>query len=114
MWNETKQQQLNELQRRELESELTAEEKTTLEKLLYELEQEEWQTLNPALERAHQEQSELQKEISRTETQNAVLTAIASRQDDLAKRAATQLKSLRNEHEALKTERERVLHELAA
>ena len=114
MWNETKQQQLNELQRLESESTLTAEEEHALEKLLSELEQEEWQTLNPALEREREEQSRLQSEISRTETQNAVLAAIAARQDDLAKRAATQLKNLRNEHEALKTERERVLHELAA
>ena len=114
MWNETKQQQLNELRRRELENSLTLEEGNSLEKLLSELEQEEWQILNPALEREREEQSKLQAEISRTETQNAVLTAIASRQDNLVKRAATQLKSLRNEHEALKTERERVLHELAA
>jgi len=65
--------------------------------LLSELEQEGWRTLNPALEREREEQSELQKELSRTETQNAVLAAIAARQDDLAKRAGTQLKSLRNE-----------------
>lgn len=114
MWNETKQQQLNKLQRRESENILTAEEETALEKLLSELEQEEWQMLTPALEREREEQSRLQTEISRTETQNAVLSALASRQDDLAKRAATQLKSLRNEHEALKTERERILHDLAA
>jgi len=114
MWNETKQQQLNELQRRGAENSLTTEEKLALEKLLSELEQEEWQRLNPALEREREEQSELQNEISRTETQNAVLAAITARQDDLANRAATQLKSLRNEHEALKTERKRVLNELAA
>lgn len=114
MWNETKQQQLNELQRLEAENSLTAEENQMLEKLLSELEQAEWQTLNPALEREREEQSRLQKEISRAGTQNAVLTAIASRQDDLAKRAKTQLESLRTEHEALKNERERVLHELAA
>ena len=114
MWNETKQLQLNELQRRELENSLTAEEGQTLEKLLSELEQAEWQTLDPVLEREREAQSKLQNDISRTETQNAVLTAIASRQDDLGKRAATQLKNLRTEHEALKNERERVLHELAA
>ena len=114
MWNETKQLQLNELQQRELVNSLTAEEEQTLEKLLSELEQAEWQALNPALEREREEQSKLQKEISHTETQNAVLTALASRQDDLAKRAATQLKSLQKEHEALKNERERILHDLAA
>ena len=114
MWNETKQLQLNELQQRELENSLTVEDEQMLEKLLSELEQSEWQTLNPALEREREAESLLQKEISHTETQNAILTAIASRQDDLAKRAKTQLNSLRTEHEALKNERERVLHDLAA
>ncbi len=114
MWNETKQQQLNELQRRELENSLTVEDAQMLEKLLSELEQAEWQTLNPVLEREREEQNILQKEISHTETQNAILTALASRQDDLVNRAKTQLNSLRIEHEALKNERERVLHELAA
>lgn len=64
MWNETKQLQLNELQRRELENSLTAEEGQTLEKLLSELEQAEWQTLDPALEREREAQSKLQNEIS--------------------------------------------------
>ena len=114
MWNETKQQQLNELQRRELENSLTAEESHALEKLLSELERAEWQALNPALEREREAQSASQTEISRTETQNAVLTALASRQDDLVKRAASQLQSLQNEHKALKNERDRVLHDLAA
>ena len=114
MWNEIKQQQLNELQRREVENSLTAEEEQMLEKLLSELEQAEWQALNPALEREREEQSKLQTEISHTETQNAVLTALASRQDDLVKRAASQLQSLQNEHKALKNERDRVLHDLAA
>ena len=114
MWNETQQHQLDELQERESENLLTAEEETTLKKLISELEQEEWRTLNAALERERDEQSNLQIEISRAETQNAVLTALASRQNDLAKRAAAQLKSLRNEHENLKSERERVLHEIAA
>lgn len=112
MWNETKQLQLNELQRRALENSLTAEEERTLEKLLLELEQVEWQTLKPALEREREAQDRLQNEISRTETRNAVLNAIALRQEDLAKRAETQLQSLRAEHEALKIERERVLHEI--
>lgn len=114
MWNEIKQQQLNDLQRREAENSLTVEEERTLEKLLSELEQAEWQTLNPALEREREQQSKIRAEISRAETQNAVLTAIASRQDDLVKRAETQLKSLRNEYETLKNERERVVRELAA
>lgn len=114
MWNETKQRQLNELQRREAESALTDAEKKSLTQLLYELEQDEWQTLQPALENLRGEQAELQQNLGQTETQNALLSVIASRQEDLLKRAETQLKGLRNEHEALKTERERVLSELAA
>ena len=60
MWDEAKQQQLNELRRRELESSLTDEEKCTLEQLLYELEQEEWERVRPALGRLRAEQAELQ------------------------------------------------------
>ncbi len=109
MWNEAKQQQLNDLRRGELESALTDEENSTLEQLLYELEQEEWQRVGPALERLRDEQAELQQSLGQTETQNALLSAISSRQEDLLRRAETQLKGLRYEHEALKTERERVL-----
>lgn len=114
MWNETKQQQLNELQRREAEGALPDEEKHRLEELLYELEQDEWQRLNPALERLRGEQIDLQQNLGQTETQNAVLAAIASRQDDLLKRADGQLKGLQSEHKALRAERERVLNEFAA
>lgn len=114
MWNETKQRQLNELQRRESESALTDEEGRTLEQLRYELEREEWQTLNPSLERLRDEQAELQRELGQSETQNAILAAIGSRQEDLLERAKAQLKGLRSEHEALKNERRRVLSDRAA
>ncbi len=113
MWNETKQQQLNELQRREAESALTDAEKKSLARFLSELEQDEWQTLQSTLKHLRDEQAELQQTLGQTETQNALLSVIASRQEDLLKRAETQLQGLRNEHEALKTERERVLNEIA-
>lgn len=109
MWNEAKQQQLNALQRRELEGALTDEERRSLERLLSELEQEEWQTLPPSLERLRGEQGELQQKLGQANTQNALLTAIASRQEVLLERAKNQLKVLRGEHEALRNERERVL-----
>lgn len=110
MWDEAKQQQqLNDLRRRELESALTDEEKRTLEQLLYELEQEEWRRVRPSLGRLRDEQAELRQTLGQTETRNAILSAIGSRQEDLLKRAEMQLKGLRNEHEALKTERERAL-----
>jgi len=114
MWNETKQQQLNELLRREAESGLTDAEKKSLAQLLYELEQDEWQTLNLSLERLRDEQAELHQTLSQSETQNAMLAAIGSRQEDLLERAKAQLKGLRSEHEALKTERQRVLSDRAA
>lgn len=114
MWDETKQQQLNELQRRELESALTAEERLRLDCLFYELEQVEWQTLNPSLEQLRGEQAEVQQNISAANTQNTVLSAIALRQDDLLKRAKAQLTAMRSEYEALRAERERVLGKLAA
>ena len=114
MWNETKQQQLNELQQREAESALIDEEHRALEQLLYELEQEEWQTLSPSLERLRDEQAELGQKLSQNETQNAMLAAIGSRQEDLLERAKAQLKGLRSEHEALKNERQRVLSDRAA
>src|SRR5438128_542369 len=111
MWDETKQQQLNDLRGREVV--LSDEERLQLEQLLYELEQEEWERLNPALEHARAEQSELQQKLGQTNTQNAVLSAIAARQEDLLKRAKVQLTAMRSEHEILRAEREHVLTELA-
>jgi uncharacterized protein YdcH (DUF465 family) len=72
MWNETKQQQLNDLQQREMTGALAVEEKHALENLICELEQEEWQTLNPTIENMREEQIQLQEEISRIESQNRV------------------------------------------
>lgn len=112
MWNETKQQQLNDLQQRE--PALTDEERRRLEQLLAELEQAEWRMLNPALERLRGEQVELQENLGQTNTQTALLAAIAARQDDLLNRAKAQLTAMRAEHEALKDERRRVLKDLAA
>ena len=111
MWEETKQQRLNELRKRESAGTLTAEEMRALEDLLYELEQEEWETLSPALDHMRQQQVELQKNVGQVKMQNAVLEAITSRQEDLIKRAKAQLTAARSEHEALRTERERVLVE---
>ena len=114
MWDEMKQRQLDGLQRREAESVLTDEEKRSLEKLLFELEQDEWQKLNPALERLRGEQIRLQEETGQVKTQNAILSAIDSRQNDLLERADAQLKGLQSERKALQAERERVLKETVA
>lgn len=108
MWDAAKQQQLNELQRREEQGILSNEERDTLEALLYELEQQEWDTLRPALERLRAEQKQLQEEYGRVRSQNAALAALAERQEDLLKRARVQLAGLLSEHEALKSAYERV------
>ena len=114
MWNKNKQQRLNELQKRELENLLTVEEANELENLFSELENEEWQMLNPAIERERSVEIKLREELNLIETQNVVLTALNERQADLTKRAAIQLRNLQNEFEVLKKERQRILHDLAA
>jgi cell division protein FtsL len=108
MWDTAKQQQLDELRQREQEGTLTDDERRVLEQLFYELEQEEWATLQPALERLRQEQKQLQEEYGRLRTENAVLAALAERYEDLLARARVQLAGLLSEHEALRTEYERV------
>jgi hypothetical protein len=51
------------------------EEKRQLSQLLHELEQEEWQTLRPALQKIRSEQIQLQEEKAILQAQNAVLQA---------------------------------------
>jgi hypothetical protein len=83
MWGAVKQQQLDELRRREQEGTLTDEERRVLEQLLHEIEQEEWATLQPALERLRQEQKQLQEEYGRLRTENTILAALAERYEGL-------------------------------
>jgi len=108
MWDMVKQQQLNELREREQKGTLTAEERQTLECLLHELEQEEWERLRPALHRLREEQKPLREEYGRLRSQNAVLAALAERQEELLARARAQLAELLSEHAVLKTEYERI------
>ncbi len=108
MWDDAKQERLNELRRREQEGVLTDEERQSLERLLHELEQEEWATLGPALERLREEQRQLQEECGRVRLQDTVLSALAERQEDLLRRARVQLAGLLSEHEILKAEYERL------
>jgi chromosome segregation ATPase len=108
MWEETKQRQLDELRRRELTGTLTAEERSVLEYLLNELEQDEWQRLGPALRRLHTEQAELRKQCSQLQTQNRLLAALLARQESLLARGRAQLAELHGEHEVLKAEFEQI------
>jgi hypothetical protein len=108
MWDDTKQRQLNELQRREFEGTLTAEEHSTLDHLLYELEQEEWECLRPALSHLHTEQAELRRICGQLRTQNAMLAVLLDRQENLLARGRAHLAELLSEHEALKSAYEHI------
>lgn len=109
MWNTNKQHQLNELQRRADVGTLTPEESQQLSQLLHEIEQEEWQTLRPALQQMRDEQGQLQEEKATLQTQNAVLAAIAERQADLLSRARAQLTALLAERAMLRAQYENTL-----
>ena len=108
MWDDMKQQQLNELRRREFEGALTPGERQALDHLLYELEQEEWQRLQPTLRGLYAEQRRLREVCSRLRSQNIVLTVLLERQEDLLARGRAQLAELLSEHEVLKAEYERL------
>jgi len=108
MWDDIKQQQLNHLRQRELEGTLTTEECLVLESLLRELEQEEWERLQPALERLQTEQLPLRKALGQVRPQNAVLTVLVQRHENLLARARAHLVELLGEHEVLKAEYERI------
>jgi hypothetical protein len=109
MWDTNKQQQLNALQQRADAGTLTPEESQQLSQLLHELEQEEWQTLRPALQQMRDEQSQLQQEKAMLQAQNAVLAAIAERQADLLARAKAQLTALLAERAMLRAQYENTL-----
>ena len=109
MWNDTKQQRLNGLQQQEQKGTLTQEEQQALEQLLGELEQEEWDSMRPALVGFRQEPTQLREKCGQLRLQNAMLAALAERQEDLLKRTKEEeVAGLLSEHEALKAEYERV------
>jgi chromosome segregation ATPase len=108
MWNETKQRQLNELRWRELAGTLAAQERSTLEHLLNELEQDEWERLGPGLRRLHTEQAALRDICGELRTQNARLAVLLARQENLLARGRAQLAELYSEHEVLKAEYEHI------
>jgi chromosome segregation ATPase len=109
MWDAAKQQQLDELRRRADHGALTVDEQRALDQLLAELEQQEWSALRPALDALRQEQGQLQADLGHLQAQNAVLSALAERHEDLLARARMQLDALIREREALRAEYDRVL-----
>jgi hypothetical protein len=109
VWDDEKQQRLNELQSRSEVEPLTADDQRLLEALLYELEQAEWTALRPALSGLRDDQKTLAADVSRLRAQNAVVAALADRYADLLARASAQLARLTSEREALRQEYERAV-----
>lgn len=90
MWSESKQKRLSELRKREQEAILTDEEQLPLKELLYELDEEERQNLQPALERMRQEKMDMLQDIEIVCQQNEALKEISKRQDALLIKAKPQ------------------------
>jgi len=108
MWDTTKQQQLNDLQRRREEGSISDEERQTLTYLLSELEQAEWVALGPALGRLREDRKQLQAAYGQLSSENAILATIVERLDDLLQRARTELAGFLSEQEALKGAYQRI------
>lgn len=109
MWDDIKQQRLDELRRQEAAGTLSDDDGRTLEQLLHELEQEEWNALHPALDRLGQQQTDIERQCDDARAQNAALSAIAERHADLLARAKVQLNALLTEQALLKSELESAL-----
>ena len=105
MWDSTKQQKLDDLRQREQDGMLTPDEQQMLGRLLQELEQAEWSTLQPTLSQLRHEHATLREVHSHLQTQNVALAELAARYSDLLARAQAQLKQLTSEHEALRVSR---------
>jgi hypothetical protein len=110
MWDDGKQQRLNELQRRAQNGSLPPADQQMLDALLSELEQAEWVALRPALNRLRREQQTLATDLSQVQAQNAVIAALTERYADLLARAKAQLAGLASERDALRREYERAVH----
>jgi len=96
------------LQKREPLGDLSAAEENELEVLRAELEADEWQRLRPALRQYYQEQQALRERVGRVRTENALLGALAEREEELLTRARVFLDEVRNEQSMLHQEYERV------
>lgn len=107
-WNAVKQKELDRLRRREDEGTLTDEERHTLEQLFFELEQEEWERLQPALERLRAEQMQMRRQKGRLNLQNVILATLVARQENLLARVRTQMAELLGEHEVIKAQYEQI------
>ena len=110
MWDNAKQQRLNELQQRAQNGPLPADDQRVLNELLHDLERAEWAVLRPALSRSRHEQADLATELGQLQAQNAVIAALTERYADLIERTRAQLAGLTSERDALRREYERAAH----
>lgn len=108
MWDEVKQARWDMLCRLEQERLLTSEEHIELDRLAAELEQDEWVTLQPALERMRLEREQLEQEHRQAQTESAALAILVTWQEALLVRARAQVAELLAEHKALRREYTRV------
>jgi hypothetical protein len=94
MWGEAKQQELDELSRREARQTLTAVEQHRLDALLQQVDQEEWVTLSPTIQRLREEQGELAAALDMAQGHNADLAAVAARYAALLDHARNRVSEL--------------------
>ena len=110
MWDDAKQQRLNELQQHAMREPLSIDDQQALEELLDELDQAEWETLRPVLSQLRRDQDVLAMDLGHLQAQHTVVTALADRYAALLARAKVQLAELTSEREALRREYERAVH----
>jgi peptidoglycan hydrolase CwlO-like protein len=109
MWDDAKQQRLDELRQRVEREPLPVNDQRALEALLHELEETEWAAVRPAMSRFLRDQETLAADMGQLQTRNAVLAALADRYADLFARAKAQVAELTSEREALRREYERAV-----
>lgn len=109
MWTKQKQQQLDLLREKEFADTLPASERQQLEMLFAEMDQEETQSLRPAMERMGQEHWRDQAEITRLRKEKELLAALAAKEEQLLQRAKTVLQEVQREKAQLRAEYENAL-----
>jgi hypothetical protein len=83
MWTSDDQQHLDDLRERERLGTLTTEEQQRLDRLLDDVEIDEWARLRPILTHLHDDQNHVQAELYAIQARNAQLLAVAERYADI-------------------------------
>jgi chromosome segregation ATPase len=108
MWDEAKQQQLNDLRRQAESGAITSAGEQRLAVLLDELDREEWDQLRPALAALDAKEQQLRTAFTQLQSEREALVGLAQRYEDWLARARRQFAELLNEREELRAEYERV------